>query len=87
VNIGCTPTKTLVASAYVAHVARRAADYGVRVEGAVNVDMKAIKGRKDAVVAVFRNGVEQSLKTLKGCTVYEGHGRFCCRKESSSERF
>jgi pyruvate/2-oxoglutarate dehydrogenase complex dihydrolipoamide dehydrogenase (E3) component len=81
VNTGCTPTKTLVASAYVAHVARRAADYGVRIEGAVNVDMKAVKARKDAVVAVFRNGVEQSLKTLKGCTVHEGHGRFVAEKK------
>src|ERR1700736_5830568 len=66
VNTGCTPTKTLIASAYVAHVAGRAADYGVRIEGAINVDMKAVKARKDAVVAVFRNGVEQSLKTLEG---------------------
>jgi pyruvate/2-oxoglutarate dehydrogenase complex dihydrolipoamide dehydrogenase (E3) component len=81
VNTGCTPTKTLVASAYVAHVVRRAADYGVRIEGSVNVDMKAVKARKDAVVAVFRNGVEQSLKTLKGCTVYEGHGRFVAEKK------
>jgi pyruvate/2-oxoglutarate dehydrogenase complex dihydrolipoamide dehydrogenase (E3) component len=76
VNTGCTPTKTLVASAHVAHVARRAGDYGVRVEGSVNVDMKAVKARKDAVVAVFRDGLEQSLKTLQGCTVYQGHGRF-----------
>src|SRR6202171_117051 len=59
VNTGCTPTKTLVASAYVARVARRAADYGVMIGGAVNVDMKSVKARKDAVVAVFRNGVEQ----------------------------
>ena len=81
VNVGCTPTKTLVASAYVAHVARRATDYGVRIEGAVNVDMKAVKARKDFVVAVFRNGVERSLKTLQGCTVYEGHGRFVAEKK------
>jgi pyruvate/2-oxoglutarate dehydrogenase complex dihydrolipoamide dehydrogenase (E3) component len=81
VNTGCTPTKTLVASAYVAHAARRAADYGVMIEGAVNVDMKAVKARKDAVVAVFRNGIEQSLKTLEGCTVYEGHGRFIAEKK------
>jgi pyruvate/2-oxoglutarate dehydrogenase complex dihydrolipoamide dehydrogenase (E3) component len=81
VNTGCTPTKTLVASAYVAHVARRAADYGVRIEGAVNVDMKAVKARKDAVVAVYRKGVEQSLKTLQGCAVYEGHGRFVAAKK------
>ena len=83
VNVGCTPTKTLVASAYVAHVARRAADYGVRIEGAVNVDMKAVK-------ALSRLGlvcVEVSLKTLQGCTVYEGHGRFVAGKESRSSRF
>ncbi|MGC2592465.1 MAG: FAD-dependent oxidoreductase, partial [Xanthobacteraceae bacterium] len=80
VNTGCTPTKTLAASAYVAHMARRAADYGVRIEGPINVDMKAVKARKDAVVAVFRDGVEQSLKTLQGCTVYEGHGRFVAEK-------
>ena len=76
VNTGCTPTKTLIASAYAAHVARRAADYGVTIAGAVGVDMRAVKARKDAVVAPSRNGVERSLKTLQGCTVYEGHARF-----------
>ena len=81
VNTGCTPTKTLAASAYVAHMARRAADYGVRIEGPINVDMKAVKARKDAVVAVFRDGVEQSLKSLQGCTVYQGHGRFVVEKK------
>jgi pyruvate/2-oxoglutarate dehydrogenase complex dihydrolipoamide dehydrogenase (E3) component len=81
VNTGCTPTKTLIASAYAAHVARRAGDYGVRIDGSVNVDMKAVKARKDAVVVVFRNGLERSLKTLKGCTVYEGHGRFVAEKQ------
>ena len=48
VNDGCIPTKTLVASARTAHVARRAADYGVRIVGPVSVDMKAVKARKDA---------------------------------------
>jgi pyruvate/2-oxoglutarate dehydrogenase complex dihydrolipoamide dehydrogenase (E3) component len=81
VNTGCTPTKTLVASAYAAHVARRAADYGVTVGGPVKVDMKAVKARKDAVVNPSRQGVERSLKALKGCTVYEGHGRFVGPKE------
>ncbi|MFZ0607637.1 MAG: FAD-containing oxidoreductase [Xanthobacteraceae bacterium] len=81
VNTGCTPTKTLAASAYVAHAARRAADYGVEIEGAVTIDMKAVKARKDAVVATFRNGVEHSLKTLQGCTVYQGHGRFVAAKK------
>ena len=83
VNTGCTPTKTLVASAYAAHVVRRAADYGVKIEGAVSVDMKAVKARKDAVVAPSHNGVERSLKTLKGCTVYEGHARFAAAKKVS----
>ena len=81
VNTGCTPTKTLIASAYAAHVMRRAADYGVGVEGTINVDMKAVKARKDAVVAPSRNGVERSLKTLQGCTVYQGHGRFVAEKK------
>ena len=76
VNTGCTPTKTLIASAYAAHLARRASDYGVSIAGAIEVDMKAVKARKDAVVGVYRDGLERSLKTLKGCTVYEGHGRF-----------
>jgi pyruvate/2-oxoglutarate dehydrogenase complex dihydrolipoamide dehydrogenase (E3) component len=76
VNTGCTPTKTLIASAYAAHLARRASDYGVGIAGAIKIDMKAVKSRKDAVVGVSRGGVERSLKTLKGCTVYEAHGRF-----------
>jgi pyruvate/2-oxoglutarate dehydrogenase complex dihydrolipoamide dehydrogenase (E3) component len=81
VNTGCTPTKALVASAYAAHMARRASDFGVTVGGAVEVDMKAVKARKDAIVAPSRNGVERSLKTLEGCTVYEGHARFRGPKE------
>jgi pyruvate/2-oxoglutarate dehydrogenase complex dihydrolipoamide dehydrogenase (E3) component len=81
VNTGCTPTKTLVASAYAAHIARRAADYGVKIGGEVKVDMKAVKARMDAVVAPSRDGVEQSLKTLEGCTVYEGHGRFVAKNK------
>jgi pyruvate/2-oxoglutarate dehydrogenase complex dihydrolipoamide dehydrogenase (E3) component len=81
VNSGCTPTKTLVASAYAAHLARRAADYGVTVAGTVAVDMKAVKARKDAVVDASRNGLERSLKSLKGCTVYQGHARFVGPKE------
>jgi pyruvate/2-oxoglutarate dehydrogenase complex dihydrolipoamide dehydrogenase (E3) component len=76
VNTGCTPTKTMVASAYAAHLARRAAEYGVTVGGPVGVDMKAVKARKDAVSGASRSAVERSLKTLKGCTVYEGHARF-----------
>jgi pyruvate/2-oxoglutarate dehydrogenase complex dihydrolipoamide dehydrogenase (E3) component len=76
VNTGCTPTEALVASAYAAHLARRHADYGVTIGGPIGVDMKAVKARKDAIVAPSRNGVERSLKSLEGCTVYQGHGRF-----------
>jgi pyruvate/2-oxoglutarate dehydrogenase complex dihydrolipoamide dehydrogenase (E3) component len=76
VNTGCTPTKTLVASAYAAHLARRAADFGVKIPCEIIVDMKAVKARKDHVSGLSRNGVEQSLRNLKGCTVYEGHARF-----------
>jgi pyruvate/2-oxoglutarate dehydrogenase complex dihydrolipoamide dehydrogenase (E3) component len=80
VNDGCTPTKTLVASAYAAHMARRARDYGVSITGSVSVDMKAVKARKDAIVEVSRRAVERSLKTLEGCTVFEGHARFTGKK-------
>ena len=80
VNTGCTPTKTLIASAYAAHLARRAADYGVTIGGPIGVDMKAVKARKDTVALASRHGVERSLKTLKGCTVYEGHARFVADK-------
>ena len=76
VNNGCTPTKTLIASAYAAYLARRAAEYGVTVGGPVGIDMKAVKARKDAVVRPSREGVERSLRSLKGCTVFQGHGRF-----------
>jgi pyruvate/2-oxoglutarate dehydrogenase complex dihydrolipoamide dehydrogenase (E3) component len=76
INTGCTPTKTLVASAYAAFLARRAGDYGVTIGGPVAVDMPAVKARKDAIAGASRRGVERSLKTLEGCTVYEGHASF-----------
>src|SRR5579863_6843536 len=70
VNTGCTPTKTLVASAYAAHMARRSLDFGVVVEGVVNVDMKRVKARKEYVVGLSSSGVERSLKNLPNCRVY-----------------
>ena len=76
VNTGCTPTKTMVASAEVAHKARRGADYGVRIEGAVAVDMRAVKARKDAVVSASRTRLEGWLRGMKNCTVIQGHARF-----------
>ena len=81
VNTGCTPTKAMVASAYVAYKARTAAAYGVTVPGAVSVDMKAVKARKDKIVADSRNGLETYVRGMKNCTVFEGHARFESPKE------
>jgi pyruvate/2-oxoglutarate dehydrogenase complex dihydrolipoamide dehydrogenase (E3) component len=76
VNTGCTPTKTLVASAYAAHVARRAADYGVVVDGPVRVDMARVKARADAVSSNSRAGLEKWLRGMTGLSLIEGHARF-----------
>jgi len=76
VNTGCIPTKALIASAEAAHIARRAAEYGVTIGGPVAVDMKKVKSRKDALVRESNQGVEQWLKNLEHCRVYEGHARF-----------
>jgi pyruvate/2-oxoglutarate dehydrogenase complex dihydrolipoamide dehydrogenase (E3) component len=76
VNTGCTPTKTLVASAYVAQKARTANSYGVIIPSEVSVDMKAVKARKDQIVLKSRNGVETWLRGMKNCTVFTGHARF-----------
>lgn len=75
VNTGCMPTKTLVASAYAAHLARRAADYGVVLQGPVGVDMKAVKERQQTVVRNARGNVEKWLRGMEGLTVFEGHAR------------
>jgi pyruvate/2-oxoglutarate dehydrogenase complex dihydrolipoamide dehydrogenase (E3) component len=76
VNTGCIPTKTMVASAYAAHVARRGAEYGFSVNGDVRVDMKRVKARKDAISGRSNKGVEEWLRGLKNCTVIQGHARF-----------
>jgi pyruvate/2-oxoglutarate dehydrogenase complex dihydrolipoamide dehydrogenase (E3) component len=76
VNTGCTPTKTLVASARVAHQARRAAEYGVKLEGSVSIDMRAVKARKDSVVEKSRTNLEKWLRGMERCTVIQGHARF-----------
>jgi pyruvate/2-oxoglutarate dehydrogenase complex dihydrolipoamide dehydrogenase (E3) component len=75
VNTGCIPTKTLVASAHAAHLARRGGDYGVNV-GPVSVDMSKVKARKDGIVLDDRKGVEDWLDGMDGCTVFRGHARF-----------
>jgi len=75
VNTGCIPTKTMVASAYAAQLARRASEYGVTA-GSVTVDMKKVKARKDEISGRSRTGVESWLKSMQNCAVYEGHARF-----------
>jgi pyruvate/2-oxoglutarate dehydrogenase complex dihydrolipoamide dehydrogenase (E3) component len=76
VNTGCIPTKTLVASAYAAHVARRGAEFGFAVNGDVRVDMRRVKARKDEIAGRSNRGVEKWLRGLKNCTVIQGHARF-----------
>ena len=79
VNDGCTPTKTLVASAQVAHMARRAAEFGVNVPGPIAVDMKAVKARKQEILLKSRNGVEGWLRGMARCAVPISFG---CRRVS-----
>ncbi|MCG6869973.1 MAG: FAD-containing oxidoreductase [Gammaproteobacteria bacterium] len=76
VNVGCTPTKTLVASARAAYMARRASDFGVMNDGEVRVDLARVKARKDAVVRASRDSVSEWLRSMPSVSVYEGHGRF-----------
>jgi pyruvate/2-oxoglutarate dehydrogenase complex dihydrolipoamide dehydrogenase (E3) component len=75
VNYGCIPTKTLVASAHTAHVARRGAEYGINT-GDVTVDMAKVKARKDAIMLGDRHGVESWLEGMNGATLIRGHARF-----------
>src|SRR5438309_11017159 len=75
VNTGCIPTKTLVASAHAAHLARRGAEYGVGT-GPVTVDMTKVKARKDGIMLKDRNGVQDWLDGMDGCTFFHGHARF-----------
>lgn len=75
VNNGCIPTKTLVASAHAAHLARRGAEFGVQT-GSVSVDMVKVKARKDQIMLSDRKGVEDWLEGMNGCTVVRGHAQF-----------
>ena len=75
VNDGCTPTKTLVASARVAWLARRSAEFGIST-GPVSADMAAIRTRKDMVVRASRDGLDSWMDGLANTRVYRGSGRF-----------
>jgi pyruvate/2-oxoglutarate dehydrogenase complex dihydrolipoamide dehydrogenase (E3) component len=76
VNVGCTPTKAMVASAHAAFVARRAADFGVVTSTSVEVDLAKILERKNGIVMKSRNGVTNWITGTEGCTLVRGHARF-----------
>ena len=80
VNTGCIPTKTMIASAYAAQLARRAGEFGVDVSD-VRVDMKRVIARKDQISGESRDGVERGLRKLQNCTVYRGHAQFAAPHE------
>jgi len=81
VNTGCMPTKTLVASAYAAHLARRGADYGVMLDQPVRIDMRKVRSRAATVTANSSGNVEKWLRGMKGCTVFHDQARFEGPKE------
>ena len=80
VNEGCTPTKTMVASARVAHLARRAPDYGVRT-GPVSVDIEVVRKRKRSIVELFRSGQEQLIERTESLDLVAGEATFTDAKE------
>ncbi len=81
VNTGCMPTKAMVASARAAHMARRAADFGVMIDGAITVDMKRVRARKQGVIDHATESLEKWLRSTPNCTVIKGAARF----ESANE--
>ena len=85
INTGCTPTKTLVASAYAAHLARRAGEFGVIIDGPIAVDWKRAKARKDDISGTSRAAVERSLRRAENITVIQGHARLLSNREVSVE--
>jgi pyruvate/2-oxoglutarate dehydrogenase complex dihydrolipoamide dehydrogenase (E3) component len=76
VNTGCMPTKALVASAYAAHITRRASDYGLALNGSLVVDMPKVMQRSHTVTLNARRNNANWLKTMEHCTFIEGHARF-----------
>src|SRR5271163_1661952 len=81
VNTGCIPTKTMVASAHAAHIARRAGEFGVMIQGPIVVDMKAVKARKESILAKSRDGIEKWLRGMANCTVFHAPARFVSSHE------
>src|SRR3981189_666006 len=80
INEGCTPTKTMVASARVAYLARRAADYGVHT-GPISVDMTVVRKRKRDIVESFRSGSQRRIESADGVDLLMGEAHFTGPKE------
>lgn len=76
VNVGCTPTKTLVGSARIAYLAREAARFGIAIEGNVSVDMQQVKARKDEITGASNQGVTDWLEKMESVDLIRGHARF-----------
>jgi len=76
VNTGCMPTKTLVASAYAAHIARRAVEFGVVLDSPVGIDMKRVKARAQKIALDAREGLEQWIAGMAGVSLLRGQARF-----------
>ncbi len=76
VNVGCTPTKTLVGSARIAYLARQAAQFGVTIDGGVSVDMQRVKARKDEIAGASNQGVTDWLVGMDNVDLIRGHARF-----------
>ncbi len=82
VNDGCTPTKTMVASAKMAYMAHNSQPLGVKVKG-VSMDMPTVKKRKDAIIHQFRDGARKGLEATKGLDVIFGEAEFTGKKPST----
>ena len=81
VNVGCTPTKTMVASARVAYLARRGADYGIHT-GPISVDLQAVRTRKQGIVEGARLGYESRIKAAQGLDLLRGEAHFTRPKDA-----
>ena len=76
VNVGCIPTKTLVGSARVAYLARQAGEFGIDIQGPINVDMAKVKARKDDIAGASNAGVTSWLEGMENVDLIRGHARF-----------
>ena len=81
VNVGCIPTKTLVASAKVAYTTRQAQDFGVVVDGSISVDMAHVKKRKDSIAGASNKGVTDWIEGMEDVTLVRGHATFVGPKQ------